>query len=259
MVGNMAHALTFTATSPGDATNKMLSASVTFTVTNLQLVITLSNTADFDPTDSADILTGVFFKLAGDPLLTAASAVLGADTAIKGRPGVSGPGMNVGGEWAYRNNLTGPTTNEANEGISSTTLKVFNQHFRFPGSNLQGPSAPGKVQFGVTTDFDNLGNDKGALKHQQLIENTVVFTLTGLSTNFTLANISNVSFQYGTSLTDGNIAGTVSGGGSPIIPEPDTVVLVAAGLFGSICLGAITRGRRPQSRALQGLRKKHFE
>src|ERR1035437_3344960 len=159
IVGNTAHGLSYT------ATNKTLSASATFAISDLKLVITLSNSATNDPDDPADILTGIFFTVAGDPALTAASALLGPDTAIKVRPGVSGPGMNVVGEWAYRNDLTG-LPHGANEGISSTSLKKFNQHFRFPGPNLQGPAAPSGVQYGVTTDFDNMGNDKGSLKHQ---------------------------------------------------------------------------------------------
>ncbi len=72
VVSNSAQGLTFTATGHGDDTNETLSASATFVVTNLQLVITLSNTSAFDPDDSADILTGIFFTLDGDPLLTRA-------------------------------------------------------------------------------------------------------------------------------------------------------------------------------------------
>jgi len=237
IVGNSAHGLTYT------ATNKTLSASATFTVTKLKLVISLSNTATSDPGNSAEILAGIFFTLAGDPVLTPASALLGPDTAIKGRPGVSGPGMNVGGEWAYRNDLTG-LPHGANEGISSTSLKKFSQHFRFPGPNLQGPTAPSGVQYGITSDFDNIGNDKGSLKHQQLIENTVIFTLGGLPANFTLTDITNVNFQYGTNLKDPglNLAGTISGdNGGPAIPEPSISVLIATGLVWAF---ALVRRRR---------------
>jgi len=241
--GNVAQALTYTATGPGDATNKTLSATATFTVSDLQLVITLSNTATYDADDSGDILTGIFFRLDGDPLLTRTSAVLGPDTAIKGRLGVSGPGMNVGGEWAYRNDLASVSagTNTPNEGISSTTLKKFGKRYRFSGPNLQGPAAPGGVQYGVTTAFDGLGNDKRSIRNQQLIENTVIFTLGGLPTNFTLADISNVSFQYGTTLNDAALAGTSSGVAQ--VPEPSTTMLVGAGLLGMI---VVTRFRSPR-------------
>ena len=249
VVGNVAHGLTFTATGQGDNTNKILSASVTFAVSDLKLVITLANTATFDPDDSADILTGVFFTLVGDPLLTRTSALLGSDTAIEARSGVSGPGMNVGGQWAYRNDLT-DLTNEPNEGLAIAGLKNFSKKpYRFSGPKLASPSG---VQYGVTTDFDNLGNDKASLKHQQLIENTVVFTMGGLPTNFTFADISNVSFQYGTGPSAADLAGTVSGSGVPVIPEPNTIALVAAGLLGGVHLRAATKGRRPRSRMPRG-------
>jgi|ERR1017187_947663 hypothetical protein len=223
IIGNTAHGLTYT------ATNKTLSASATFAVSDLKLVITLSNTASNDPSTSAEILTGIFFTLVGDPALTRTSALLGPDTAIKGRPGVSGPGMDVGGQWAYRNDLTG-LPHGADEGLSIASLKQFGKRYRFSGPKLLAPSG---VRFGLTTDFDNMGNDKGSLKRKQLIENTVIFTLGGLPTNFTFADISNVSFQYGTSLRDAglNLAGTISGGnGGPVIPEPGTSVLIVTGL-----------------------------
>ncbi|HXI83315.1 MAG TPA: XDD4 family exosortase-dependent surface protein [Verrucomicrobiae bacterium] len=244
-VGGTAHGVTYT------ATNRTLSASASFAVSDLKLVITLSNTATNDPGNSAEILTGIFFTLAGGPALTPVSALLGPNTAIKDRPGVSGPGTNVGGEWAYRNRLPS-LPHGANEGISSTSLKAFTQHFRFPGPNLQGSAAPSGVQYGVTTDFDNMGNDKGSLKHQQLIESTVIFTLSGLPANFVLANITNVSFQYGTSLKDANLnlAGTIAGdNGGPAIPEPGTGVLIATGLLWAFALVrrskalSATRGR----------------
>jgi hypothetical protein len=241
IIGNSAHGLTFTATGPGDDTNKILSALATFVVSDLKLVITLSNTASNDPDKSAEILTGVFFTLAGDPPLARTSAVLGSDTAIKNRPGISGPGMNVGSEWVYGNGLTG-LPDGANEGLTIASLNKIHKRNHFSGPNL-GPS--GGVQFGVTTAFDDLGNDKGDLKHKQLIENTVVFTLSQLPTDFTLADISNVSFQYGTSLKDPgpNLAGTIRGeGNNPVIPEPGTTTLIATGLLWSFAL--VGRPRR---------------
>ncbi len=146
---------------------------------------------------------------------------------------MSGPGMNVGAQWAYHNDLTS-LTNQPNEGISIASLKNFgNKRYRFSGPKL---TSPGGVKYGVTTDFDSLGNDRGGLKHQPLIENTVIFTLGDLSTNFTVADISNVHFQYGTSIRDANLAGTIDTdtGSPPVIPEPSTLMLVAVGLLGAL-------------------------
>jgi hypothetical protein len=49
--------------------------------------------------------------------------------------------------------------------------------------------------------FDSVDNDESNLKHQQIIENAVVFTL---------ADISNVNFQYGTSLRNSWLPGSAS-------------------------------------------------
>src|SRR5271170_5630185 len=68
------HALTFTGTGPGNDPGQTLQASATFTVSNLELVVTLSNTAAFDPNDAPDILTGILFTIDGDPSLTPVSA-----------------------------------------------------------------------------------------------------------------------------------------------------------------------------------------
>jgi hypothetical protein len=238
VVGSTANGLTYI------ATNKTLSASATFTVTDLKLVITLSNTGTNDPSTSAQILTGIFFKLTGDPALAPTSALLGPDTTIKGRPGVTGPGTNVGGEWTYRNAFAG-LPHGANEGVSIASLGPFRTRYGFPGPNLQGSVAHNGVQYGVTTDFDSTGNDKCSLAHQQLIENTVIFTLGGLPTNFTLASISDVSFQYGPCLTDRslNLAGKISDGNTgPAIPEPSTSVLIGAGLLSAFALLRRPRG-----------------
>jgi hypothetical protein len=244
MIVSMAQGITYTATGQGDATNKTLDASATFAVVNHDLVITLSNTAKYDADDANDILTALFFKISGDPALTGISAVLGSDTAVKARPGVSGPGMNVGGEWSYRDDLT-DLPDGATVGISSASLKQFTAHMRFGGLNLQGPTAPGGVQYGMTTAFDTLGNDKSSIKRQQLIENTVVFTMGGVPNGFTLADISDVSFQYGTDVknSDFDLAGAISGqgNGGPVIPEPSPTALVAAGLLGTFVLARRSR------------------
>ena len=87
VVGNAAHGLTFTANGHGDDANETLNASSAFVVTNLQLVNTLSNAGTFDPDDSGDILTGIFFKLPGDPAFARTAALLGPDTAINGSSG----------------------------------------------------------------------------------------------------------------------------------------------------------------------------
>src|SRR6516165_1807867 len=82
-----------------------LSASVQFCQDGSNLIVTFCNTSNVGVSVPADVLTAVFFSLAGDPLLTRTSAVLapGSMIVISGAPNPGpGPGGVVGGQWAYR-------------------------------------------------------------------------------------------------------------------------------------------------------------
>ena len=201
---NSANALLFT-TAPG-----AMAASADFTILPGNLLqVTLTNTGTGDPAAPGNILSALFFNLAGDPLLSRDSAVLGAgSTVIHGPTPSTNPTPNgVGGEWAYNNTQS---VFGANEGISSAGFGVFGVGDRFPGNNLQGPDSVNGIQYGITTAFDTPGNDNTGIS-VGLIQNQVVFTLD----NFTgsLADISHVSFQYGTALTETNIPGNVPDSG----------------------------------------------
>jgi hypothetical protein len=232
------NSVTFTAKGPGSAPGKTLDTSVTFAVSNLNLIVTLSNNGAFDPSVPADILTAIFFKIDGDPALTPVSAQLGPDSSVIAHPLPVGFDGNVGGEWAYRNDLTGAPL-DANEGISTAAFKWFKTPDLFPGPNLQGPKAPGGVRFGITTIADLYGNNKGGLKNQGLIQANVVFTLADLPQGFEYTDISkrisDVTFQFGANLKQPDILGVAI----QQIPEPSTISLVAAAL-----LGALTLARR---------------
>jgi hypothetical protein len=223
--------LGFTATGPGDNPGETLHASAIFTTNNFNLIVTLENTGTFDPNDPADVLTAIFFNIKGNPTLQQISAELESDSSVIAHPLPLGFDGNVGGEWTYRNSLTG-TPLDANEGISSAALKWFKAKDLFPGENLQGPKGPGGVQFGITTLSDLYANDHGGLKHQGLIQTSVVFTLAGLPEGFELTDISNVTFQYGSNRKQPDITGEAF----DIIPEPSTISLVAAGLLGALTL-----------------------
>jgi hypothetical protein len=235
VVASNAYAVTFTATRPGNDPGETLKATAIFTVSDLDLVITLSNDATFDPNDRRDILTGVFFTIAGDPKLTPVSAELGPGSIVIGHPLPVGFAGDVGGEWAYRNALVHAPLG-ANEGVSSTRLKWFKAKNLFGGANLQGPKSPDGIQFGLTTLYDLPGNNHRGIRNRGLIENTVVLVLEGLPVNFTLADISNVTFQYGKGVKEPQITGELVA----VVPEPGTITLVAIGLLGAL---AITRRR----------------
>lgn len=206
-----AWAITFT------ATNGTLEARADFEIAGGALTVTLSNIAGMDVLVPADVLTAIFFDISGNPTLTAVSAVLSGGSSVfydaDGQPA----GGVVGGEWAYKAGLSGAPYG-ATYGISSSGFGLFGQP-TFAGANLQDPTAVNGVQYGILSAGDNTATgNSGVTGSGGLIKNSVVFTLTGVSST---TEISNVSFQYGTALTEPNLK----------VPEPSTLVLLGAGLL----------------------------
>lgn len=241
-------AVTYTNSAPTNLKKEkgeVLQASATFVVSNLDLVITLSNTGTFDPKNPADILTGVFFTFVGDPDLKPVSAQVAPGSSIIGRQLPSDLDGNVGGEWAYNGDLV-DAPGGGTYGISSTKLSLFKKTDLFSDEKVRGTSPLSGAQFGVTT-LDDLAsnNDEGGLKNKDFIQSTVVFVLDNLPSNFTTADIatdiSDVTFQYGTSIKKGlDIAGDMVAQ----IPEPTTISLVAMGLVGALALSRSKARRR---------------
>lgn len=228
----MADLVTFEAAGTG-GDGRQLSASATFDYSSPGLLqVTLTNTATDLAVVPADVLTGVFFDINGGPALTPISAALDTGSTVVNASSQPAGG-NVGGEWAYAQNLSGAPGN-AGYGISSSGLGLFGQA-SFPGPNLADNTAVGGMSYGIISGIaDNanpqLAGSKGKGKGKQgrpFIEDTVVFTfgIAGLDwEEFSLGDISNVSFQYGTSLTEPNIR--------TVVPEPASLALVALGLGG---------------------------
>ena len=190
-----------------------LSASASFDIVGGQLQLTLVNTSAADVMNPAEVLTAIFFSLNGNPSLSSVSAVLGAGSSVvydaQGQPA----GGVVGGEWGYRNGLSGAPLG-ANSGISSSGFGLFGDA-SFPGAGLQDPDALDGVQYGILSAGDNTATGNGGITGSGgLIKNSVVFTLGNLPAGFSLADISNVTFQYGTSLGEPNVP----------VPEPTTVI-----------------------------------
>ena len=201
-------------------------ASVTFDTSGTNLVVTLTNTSTFDAMNPTDILTAVFFDVAGSPTLTPLSAALGSGSTVFFGPNGGG---NMGGEWAYGSGLSGAPGGAAT-GISSAGFGLFGNP-NFGGPNLQGPTAVNGIGYGITSAGDNSATGNAAVTGQfALIQNSVVFTLSGLPGGFDPSTaISNVVFQYGTSLSEP----------SSKIPEPATVILL-----GPAALGLLIARRR---------------
>jgi hypothetical protein len=218
--------ITFQASAAGAEPGQMFVAGTIFEVDGSDLVLTLSNLGNYDADERGEVLTAVFFDLASHPSLTRVSAMLAPGGAVKGNGGSTDPDGVVGGEWAYDGGLSGAPAS-ARFTISSAGFDLVGPSDLFPGSNLQGPTSPDGVQYGITTVFDMPANDNGGLAGQGLVQNAVVFRLAGLPGGFSVNGISNVSFQYGTSLEELNLPGTV-------VPEPSAGVLVLIGV--GLCL-----------------------
>jgi hypothetical protein len=211
-------------------------ASVTFESSAHNLIVRLKNTSLSDVGVPTDVLTGVFFNVAGNPALARTSAALGAGSTVLF--GGTDAGAVVGGEWAYRNGLN---QYAANSGISSSGLNLFGPHDRFPGSNLQGPESPNGLQYGITSAGDqaDIGNAK-VTGDAALIKNEMVFTLGNWLLGDPTPYISNVTFQYGTSLSEPHLSGDLT---VRQVPEPSVVLLLGVG-----GIAAWRRLRRVRSR-----------
>ena len=188
---------------------------------NLQ--VTLSNTSTADVLNPSQVLTAVFFTLAGNPTLTRISAVLGSGSTVLFDPDGQPAGGIVGGEWAYGSGLVGP--GGTNQGISSAGFDppgLFGAA-NFPGNDLDGNAASvNGVGYGITSSVDTCPQGNTAVCTNPLIRNSVVFTLGNLPSGFPLGDISNVRVQYGTSLA---------------VPEPATLLLLGSGLMAVGLLG----------------------
>jgi hypothetical protein len=189
------------------------------------------------PTDPADILAALFFDIAGDPALTRGSAVLSAGSTVINIDGNPQPaGGVVGGEWAYAGSLT-RAPHGANQGIGAVGLNLFGPNDLFPGPRLPDDNGnpPGGIAYGLTTAIDDGSQYNGGLLGTALIQNGVVFTLLDIpgSVQLNEISISDVSVQYGTTLSGPNLILT--------IPEPNTVALTTAGV---VLLGFLNRKRR---------------
>ncbi|MGE0480724.1 MAG: XDD4 family exosortase-dependent surface protein [Phycisphaerae bacterium] len=194
-----------------------LAASAHFAQSGGDLVITLTNTSPVDVDAPMDVLTALFFDVNGPALLlTPMSGVLGpGSTVLFDDPPPGGVG---GGEWEYEDSFGAPAPHGAQYGISSAGFSLFGGGVMFPGPNLDPPPNVDGLNYGITSAGDNpLTGNAAVTGGNPLIQNQVVFTLSGLPDGFDFGRIKRVNFQYGTDLTE------------PNIPEPVSALLLGLG------------------------------
>lgn len=228
------------------------SAQVDFAVVGGQLEVTLTNTWAGDGTGGlgqfvpTDLLTAVFFDISGSPALTPVSAEITAPGAVLNAGSVDGTGgatdpdaggvdnsagSGVGGEWGYLGGLSG-APGGADYGISSTGLGLFGPTSLFSPCTvnkgtpqppcLSGPQDPDGPQYGIIGAGYGAGEGNPAIESTPIIQDSVVFLLSDLPGGFDpSALITNVTFLYGTSLTDPQFPG---------VPEPASLLLLGSGL-----------------------------
>lgn len=205
-------------------------ALATFTFQGNDLLVTLQNTspATSNPgtgqVGPGSILSGLFFDLTGNPKLTPVSATSSGIF----DPGVCNPGpctgvTNVGGEWGYAAGSYGGTL--GHEGIASSGYVSTGPHDagNFNGANLNGPVSLGGIDFAVLSKHWTVADLNGGAGREPYDQNSVAFELAGVS-GLGLGDLSHVSFQYGTSLTEANLTGSPSP-----VPEPADAVLMSVG------------------------------
>jgi PEP-CTERM motif len=217
------------------------SASAVFVNSGGQLVVTLTNTSAADALVPTDLLTAIFFDVAGSPSLTPVSAVICATCSIvnPGAPATDAGGS-VGGEWAYKGGGADLAFG-ANYSLSSTGVGIFGPGDVFGGTNLAGPADPDGPQYGITTAGDNPATGNGGLS-VPIIKNQVVFKLNGFGGLDPQAVISNLTFLYGTALDEPHFGGSCVGDCTiqiAAVPEPASLILLGSGL-----IGAATRARK---------------
>lgn len=215
-----------------------LEAQATFDITGDILTISLKNIATADEETGSpgqdtptNTLTGLFFDFAGSSL-SKDTATITAGSLLQGNTCNIGTCDNtttdVGGEFGFATSWTGGPS--AGYGISSSGY-IGGAGTLFGGANLDNPLAPDGINFGIISSL-GIYNPNGGLAGDPVIQDTVTFTLTG-ATGLNVADISNVSFQYGTSFEESNI---------PAVPVPAAVWLFGSGLLGLV--GVARRSRK---------------
>jgi hypothetical protein len=179
-----------------------LSASADFQLNGDILTLKLTNTSSKDVLAPTDLLTGVFFNASKSLNLVSATLGLGSKVYQNGYASILQP-LNVSvaslnGGWQYQSNISDSNLKGINQGIGTAGFGIFN-------GNLTGNG--NQFDYGLLSASSNLtANANKPVKETSLIENSLVFTFLGAS-SLTESSFNNVIFQYGTNLSEPQLAG----------------------------------------------------
>jgi hypothetical protein len=198
-------AITFRGAGVNTATQTILSAEATFSFdpSTMYLTVELTNTSGDDVRAASDVLTAVFFSVENSPSFIPVSAIIPPGTVVLFGPDGGG---NIGGEWAYAGAIPGP--NLATKGLSTAVFDIFGSG-NLRGYNLHGTVSVENHDYGITSAGDDPATGDAAVTGAEpLIKNSVRFRVKSGVILDPRTVITNVSFQYGPSLTaDPNIPG----------------------------------------------------
>ena len=190
----------------------------------LTVVLTDKQATELDTT--GNLLSALFFSISGTPALTYESAT--ASTSINSSNTSLGTNVNFASYWNYS---SAPGEYSASYGLGSVGLGV-------PG--FSGGCCAGEVAGSAGV---NGGDDGFKTKNGPWADNKVTFVF-DLPTDTVTSDltVSDVTFQYGTELTDNHLTGE-----SAPTPEASSVLSLSANLM-AIAVGAVvTRAWRQRS------------
>lgn len=241
-------------------TSGSLSAQASFSIGGNALTVVLSNASGSPVTSVGEVLTGLYFDIAGNPT----GLSLGSSDLTSGStfdyvnvysPHLTTDSHPIGSGWAF---VSGQT------GASPASYAIAASNYQ---GNLKGTSKMlGGVDYGIISGVGSNPSSTFADGSPYIID-SATFTLVGLPNAFNLASVTDVSFQYGEDLCNasgspcgskGSWGGWGSWGswgdktsptcwnipGTPT-PEPPSVLLFGFGLFALLFVGQAVRRRAP--------------
>ena len=190
------------------------------------LTIVLTNTSTFDYNSSSghkavpsDVLTGIFFDYKGGfgPSLAFTTATTPTIT-LGSNPSNLKLSSTPGG-WDFKQgSLSGVTQHY---GLGTAGMGIF-----AGGTSSGGTGNP--TNFGIMNSLYSTGDGNPAVNGTPYAKDSITFKLAVSAAAFDPNLISNVRFQYGTQLTEGDFGG--GGGHLQIVPAPAGLILLASGL-----------------------------